>query len=77
MSIDKKNLENNILDEDALEQVSGGKKRVNNLRYDKKAQDSKKLGNTLHKGPQPETANLLYKDDDRIPSILDEESRLC
>ncbi len=77
MSIDKKNLENNILDEDALEQVSGGKKRVNNLRYDKKAQDSKKLGNTLYKGQQTETANLLYKDDDRITSILDEESRLC
>ncbi len=77
MSIDKKNLENNILDEDALEQVSGGKKRVNNLRYDKKAQDSKKLGTTLYKGQQTETANLLYKDDDRITSILDEESRLC
>lgn len=77
MSIDNKNLENNLLDDDALEQVSGGKKYASNLRCDKKNKDAAKLSNTIMKDQKVEVSNLLYKDDDRINSILSDDARLC
>ncbi|MBQ3795005.1 MAG: hypothetical protein II842_01760 [Butyrivibrio sp.] len=64
MSMENKNLENAALDDDVLDQVTGGKKKVETLLYKKTT--SEVAAKTIYKGEAKKADNLLYKDDDRI-----------
>ncbi len=73
MGIDEKNLDNFALDDDALDQVTGGKQKVESLVYKKNKKE--KASNTLYKGDTKKAQTLLYKDDDRI--TLDDGPKYC
>ncbi len=53
----EKDINNNILDDDALETVAGGMGDVKNLVHTKETQST--VSNALQKGKAPKTSNLV------------------
>ncbi len=73
------NLNENLLNEDELVNVSGGKMVNENLVF-KKAETQTKATNALYSGGSKKSSNLLYKDDDRTktpPTINLDGAKLC
>ena len=58
------NLNSNLLDDDALADVSGGKQMAESLVYKKGT--NRKASKTLYSGESRQAGNLIYKDDDRV-----------
>ncbi|RKM59278.1 hypothetical protein D6855_10260 [Butyrivibrio sp. CB08] len=54
----EKDINNNILDDDALESVAGGMEEVNNLVYSDKTK--KKLAKTIDKNTKKTRTNLVH-----------------
>ncbi len=70
MSKDNKILENNIIDDDLLEDVAGGKNIGKNETLVQKGKKSKAT-NTLMNGNSVLKTNLLYKDTTDTKSMID------
>ena len=78
MGNEKDIIEANILNDDELDSVSGGKQVTENLVFKKSTK--KKTSNALYSGESRKAGNLLYQDDDssKRPSIpFDDGSKLC